>query len=380
MDQTSSLRCNPIPKPEGSLVDFGIEVSGLDLENLTDTDFDSLREILYTHQVVVIRNQQALSPSAQYQLTRRFDPSAEVYGLGSRALDKRSVLFADLKTIPSQPQVQVIGHGFVKSIEGLTDVQLLHPHHRVHHKQPIPEEEDLNYTRFYRWHIDAAFYDLEPSRVTTLFAVQVPSGRRQTLRYDDGSSDSLDVSLGTTAFFSGYKLYELLSEEEKEFVRKSKAEFAPHPHIWFSRAKCRSTGLGLLTEGLELTEDELPPIEAEKIKIYPMVWKNPVTGKYALMTPSPPLRKIHLANGEVIDNLAEVRETMYKLHRRAIDPKYVYTHEWAEGDLVLFNNHGVMHSVVGSFAGDEVRVMRQCNLASNHPPLGPETIDEGVAI
>jgi len=47
-------------------------------------------------------------------------------------------------------------------------------------------------------------------------------------------------------------------------------------------------------------------------------------------------------------------------------------HDWEEGDLVLFNNHGVMHSIVGSFAEDEVRVFRQCNMAASRPPLGPE--------
>ena len=40
--------------------------------------------------------------------------------------------------------------------------------------------------------------------------------------------------------------------------------------------------------------------------------------------------------------------------------------------MVLFHNRGVIHSVVGVFAPDEVRVFRQCNLAASHPPLGPE--------
>ena len=43
-----------------------------------------------------------------------------------------------------------------------------------------------------------------------------------------------------------------------------------------------------------------------------------------------------------------------------------------EGDLVLFNNHGVLHSVVGAYAEDEVRLLRQCNLAASGPPVGPQ--------
>jgi alpha-ketoglutarate-dependent taurine dioxygenase len=50
----------------------------------------------------------------------------------------------------------------------------------------------------------------------------------------------------------------------------------------------------------------------------------------------------------------------------------VYPHDWEEGDLVLFNNHGVLHSVVGAFREDEVRLFRQCNLAASRPPVGPD--------
>lgn len=62
-------------------------------------------------------------------------------------------------------------------------------------------------------------------------AVKVPAGRRQTLRYDDGSGEELDVPLGTTAFVSGQNMYNLLSEADKKFVREAKVEYAPHPYV-----------------------------------------------------------------------------------------------------------------------------------------------------
>lgn len=336
-----------------------------------------MRNLLYENQVVVIKNQSELSPKAQYELTRRFDPVSETYSHG-KAIDKRSVLHADLKTIPTQPQVQVIGHGFVESFEGLSNIQLKHPHHKTFHKTPVSDEDDAAYTHFYRWHIDSAMYNLDPPLVTSLLAVQVPKGRRQICRYDDGTGDSLDVPLGTTAFFSGYKLYELLSEEEQRFVRTSKVEYAPHPYIWMSKAKSRSNGLGIVSEGLELSEEELPPVEDSKVKIYPMAWKNPVTGKLAMMVYPTCIRKIHLENGDVLDDLAEIRERLYKLQRRGIDPSRIYAHDWKEGDLVLFNNHGVMHSIVGSFSEGEVRIFRQCNMAASYPPKGLEEGEKGI--
>lgn len=138
-----------------------------------------------------------------------------------------------------------------------------------------------------------------------------------------------------------------------------------------SPAHSRSTGLGLHSEGLELPSSELPPIDEKKIMVFPMVWKNPVTGKLALQIHPSAVRRIHCGDGTVIDDLERVRDIVYKLQRPAISPQYVYPHDWEEGDLVLFNNRGVIHSVVGAFKPDEVRIFRQCNLAASEPPMGP---------
>ncbi|EAU34048.1 conserved hypothetical protein [Aspergillus terreus NIH2624] len=359
----------PLTPPKGSDITFGAVVDDVDLENLTDDSWNTIHDALYKHLVVVVKNQHHLTPKAQYLLTRRFDPSATQYGHGKTVDATRSVLHPDLKTVPHQPQVQIIGHGHVDSYEGLTNIKLKHPHHRTFHRDPIPDEEDHDFTRFYRWHIDAALYDFYPPRVTTLLAVKVPKGRRQTLRYDDGSGETLDVPLGTTAFVSGEKMFDMLSPEDKEFVLNSRIEYAPHPYIWMSSARALPTGLGMYSEGKELPLSELPPIDESKIQILPMVWKNPVTGKPALQIHPSAVRKIHCKDGTVIDDLAKVREIVYKLQRPAIRPQYVYPHDWEEGDLVLFHNRGVLHSVVGAFGDDEVRLFRQCNLAAGEAPL-----------
>ena len=341
---------------------------------LIDDDFAVIRETLYRSQVVVLRDQAKCSPKAQFELTHRFDPEAQGYGHGKTLDAKRSILHPDLKTVPHQPEVQIIGNGFVPEYEGLKNIKLVHPHHRKFHKDPIPEADDLTHTRFYRWHIDAALYDLNPPKVTTLMAVSVPKGRTQTLGYDDSTGDEMSVPLGTTAFVSGYRMYDILSEEDKDFVRTSRIEYAPHPYIWMIAAKSRSDGLGLISDNVELNASELPPIDPAKVQILPMVWKNPVTSKLALQMHPSAVRKIHLANGDVIDDLATVRQIVHRLQRPGISPDLVYAHDWEEGDLVLFNNHGVLHSVVGAFAEDEVRLFRQCNMAASEPPMGPTAV------
>ncbi|KAH0425563.1 TfdA family Taurine catabolism dioxygenase TauD [Colletotrichum camelliae] len=386
----SQATITPLTTAEGSAVDFGAVVSNVDIENLTgripvksvtsyDADFDAIRDALFKHQVLVFKNQSHVSPKAQYEITQRFDPDAGAsYGHAKTIDAKRSILHPDLKTIPHQPQVQVIGNGFVEEYEGLKNIQLRHPHHRTFHATTIPAEDDLDFTRFYRWHIDAALYGLAPPVATTLLAVRVPGGRKQTLRYDDGTGEEMTVPLGTTAFVSGYAMYDNLSPEDQEFVRTTKVEYAPHPYVWMSSAKSRSDGLGLVSEDKEVPLGDLPPIEEDKIQVLPMCWRNPVTGRLALQVHPSAVRKLHLKDGSVVGNLAEVRETVHRLQRPGIAPKNVYAHDWEQGDFVVFHNRGVIHSVVGAFAETEVRLFRQCNIAASKLPEGPVEVAAAV--
>jgi len=372
MTIASKITVHPFELSSDSEIDFGVELRNIDVSKITADDFAVIQDALYTYQVVHIKNQSHMTPAEQFHLNNLFDPEATSYGHGKNLDAKRSILHPDLKTIPHQPQVQVIGNGFVPSFEGLDNITLKHPHHRTFHKHPIPEEKDLQYTRFYRWHIDAALYDLNPPKVTTLLAVSVPTGPKQTLLYDDGSNEEMQVPIGTTAFVSGYAMYDRLSESEKEFVRSSKIQYAPHPYIWMSQCNSFSDGLGLYSEGKELDYASLPPFEESKIKIMPMVWKNPVTGKLALQMHPSAVQKIHLKDGTVIDDIKKVRDIVHSLQRPAISPKRVYAHDWKEGDLVIFNNWGVLHTVVGAFAKDQVRIFRQCNVAASVSPIGAE--------
>ena len=362
---------------------FGATLDDVDIENLSDADFTDIWRALYQYNVVHIKSKPDVSPKAQAELTRRFDPAAKSYGHGKTLDAKRSILHPDLKTVPHQPEVQVIGHGLFSEYEGLKDIKLKHPHHKTFHKSVITEQDDHDFTRFYRWHIDAALFgEFNPPLVTSLLAVQLAERREQTLRYDDGSDETLEVPLGTTAFVSGYKMFDLLSPEQKEFALSSKVEYAAHPYIWISSAKSRSDGLGMVSEGSEVADSSLPLVSGNDIQILPMCWVNPLTGKVALQIHPSVVRKIHLKDGIVIEDLAKVREIVHGMQRPGISPQHVYAHDWKEGDLVLFNNHGVLHSVVGAFADDEVRLFRQCNLAASRKPFGPgdEIRDLPVAV
>jgi len=353
---------------------------------------DEIKAALYKHSVLIFPNA-VVSPEAQFALTNAFDDESTVYGHGNNGRQKESILHPDLKTIPRQPQVQVIGNGPVAEHEGLKDIRLKHPHHKTFHKTQIPAEEDESHTRFYRWHIDAALYDLSPPRVTTLYGLKVPQGRTQLVRYDDGSGDELKVPLGTTAFVSGKSMFNRLSDAEKSLAVRTTVVYAPHPYVWMSKAASNSVGLGLESEDKELSEEDLPAWEESKVKRYPLLWKNPMTGELHLQAHPSAIKELIIAplpassstrttrdaalypDGAHLTDLKQVRKTLYDLQRPAIAPRYVYAHDWAENDFALFHNQGVLHTVVGAFKDDEVRVFHQCNLAASSDPVGPSEED-----
>lgn len=73
-------------------------------------------------------------------------------------------------------------------------------------------------------------------------------------------------------------MFELLPAPLKSLAVRTQVVYAPHPYVWMSSAKALSTGLGLESEDLEIPLDQLPVWEEDKIKTFPMLWKNPLTG------------------------------------------------------------------------------------------------------
>jgi len=385
----------PLPLPASAdaskFADFGREVKGLHPGTLTPEQLEEVKDALYKHDALLFRNV-VLTPEQQYALTKAFDPQSESYGHGNNKTEgtKKSILHPDLKTIPRVPQVQLIGNGTVYNHEGLAEAKLKHPSHTTFHKTPVsPEDEAKGVTRFYRWHIDAALYDLSPPKVTTLYGISVPKGEPQVCRYDDGTGDELKVPLGTTAFVSGKTMFDILPAELKSLAVRSKVRYAPHPYVWMAPAHAMSTGLGIESEGLELPLDELPEWDESRVKVFPILWKNPVTKglhfqvhpcgvKEVLVDPLPEGANRESAlypDGARLTDLKEVRELLYKMQRPAIAPQLVYPHDWRENDLVLFHNRGVLHTVVGAFKPDQVRAFHQCNLAASDDPIGPTEED-----
>jgi alpha-ketoglutarate-dependent taurine dioxygenase len=173
----------------------------LDLQALSKTDKETLRKALFTHGVLVIRNQLGLDPTVLVELAKLFDPAPLDHHSGGakQVTDPNNILsLNNCSRIPKAPQVTVIGKGRIEDHQGLSEINLQHLDHTSFHEKPLsPDAVQEGFTRPYRWHMDAPLYENLPGVATVLHAIQVPSLPDQRLAFDDG--EELDIPAGATA-------------------------------------------------------------------------------------------------------------------------------------------------------------------------------------
>ncbi|KAH7388893.1 alpha-ketoglutarate dependent xanthine dioxygenase [Cadophora sp. MPI-SDFR-AT-0126] len=344
-------------------------------QNLTPEDVSVLRQALYDHSVLVIKKQKGIEPSTLPQLAKIWDEKiVDMHSGGSKAVtDPKNILSrnAAVRT-PSCRNVTVIGNGQFDGYMGIEKLNLIHVNHTEFHETPLSYHEIENgQTRFYRWHMDMPCYETLPGKVTLIHGIEIPKAPDQKVVFEDGSI--LPLTAGATAFVSGALAFSLLSPEEQIFALNTVVQYAPRPYEWIRNCKATSDGLTIAGAGNEIPLDELPPWKLENVQSHPMVWRNP--GR-----PSQPhlqilgacvrsLKTTDSLTGESssIDDLDEVRRICRSLMKKAISADYIYAHAWEEGDLVIFHNQGVLHSITGQLK-DEKRLLWQCTMASSAPP------------
>ncbi|ETS77215.1 hypothetical protein PFICI_11089 [Pestalotiopsis fici W106-1] len=351
----------------------------LDLERLTAQDKDVLRQALFENQVIVIRGQKGVDPTVLPELAKIFDDSAiGIHSAGEKAVsDPRNILSAyKAGRIPKAPQVGIIGSGKFQNYEGIPELEVIHLDHTLFHETPLEKEElDSGFTRPYRWHMDTPFYERLPGEVTVLHSIQIPKIPDQKIKFPDGEKE---IGAGATAFFSGARAFDLLTPEEQEFALNTTVTYAPQAYEYIRQCKSSEDGLTIPTLGREVPVDQVSEWQWDKVAEHPMVWKNP-------LNPSRPFLQVHGCcvyklttrnpqTGEetVIDDVEEVRKIVYNMQKKIYAAKHIYAHRWIEGDLVIFHNRGVMHSITGQLeqhdAKDKQRLLWQCTMTSGEPP------------
>ncbi|TVY28774.1 putative dioxygenase [Lachnellula hyalina] len=343
---------------------------------LTENDTHILRQALFDHGVLVIRGQLGIAPQILSEIAKVFDPQAKNVHSGGKmqVTDSKNILSQNnCSRIPRAPQVTVIGKGDVEGYEGIPHLELKHLDQSSFHEHPLSDDEiERGCTRPYRWHMDAPLYESLPGFATSIHAIEVPHVPDQQLQFPDGKS--MPVAAGATLFFSGARNFELLSPEEQEFACNTTVQYAPRAYEWIRNCKASADGLTIESLGREKAFNELLEWNWEEVQAFPMVWKNHGNGKphlqilgccvYSLTTTDPVTGK-----SIVIDDIQEVRRICYSLQSKVYAPENIFAHRWEQGDLVMFHNRGLLHSISGQLSHyPDKRLMWQCSMASGALP------------
>jgi alpha-ketoglutarate-dependent taurine dioxygenase len=177
----------------------------------------------------------------------------------------------------------------------------------------------------FNWHIDGAQDDV-PTKATVL------------------SARHLSARGGDTEFASTYAAYDDGSPEEKERWTRLRVL---HSFEHSQRLVHPDPSPELLAQWREKPDKE-----------HPLVWRHR-SGRRSLV--------IGVTADHVVGmDLEEGRALLDELLARSTRPERVYRHEWMIGDLVIWDNTGVMHRVTPYDASSE-REMHRTTMSGDEP-------------
>lgn len=190
----------------------------------------------------------------------------------------------------------------------------------------INNEPDYVLGTFF-WHIDGVTMDMPLPKATVL------------------SARKLSVDGGATEFANLYAAYENLPDDEKRQLEGLRA-------IHTIEASVRPVFGIPPEERIARWRSMAAPME------HPIVWTHE-SGRKSLLVGT------H-ADGVVGWPGPHGRALLCRLQQWAAQPDFVYTHHWQVGDLVIWDNQGLMHRVVPYT--DTERVMHRTSIAGEERP------------
>jgi len=175
------------------------------------------------------------------------------------------------------------------------------------------------------WHIDGT-HDTVPPFASLL------TGRK------------LSAAGGQTEFANSYAAYQELPPQTKDRIAKLKV--------------VHSVEVSMRRAGVEPTETNLAYWRSLPDKIHNLVWEHK-SGRRSLVI------GCHASH---LENMSrdEGRQLLEELLEWATQSRFVYRHEWTPGDLVIWNNTGVLHRVE-PYPMDSGRTMHRTTLLGEEP-------------
>lgn len=223
-------------------------------------------------------------------------------------LAHRILIFRDQRLSAEQQHALTLSFGEIEgNVRRLPSGERLPVVHTVHnldeHGQPTAAPDAVGN---YSWHTDKS-YHAEPSLLTMLHALELPP---------DG---------GDTQFANTAAAYTALDDETKRALASLRVV-----HSW--EASRRHLGVAATEE----EQRERPPV------VHPLVRTHPDTGEKALYLGNHASHVVGMPE-------AEGSALLDRLLAHTTEPRFVYSHRWHAGDLVIWDNRCLLHRAVRNY-------------------------------
>jgi taurine dioxygenase len=197
------------------------------------------------------------------------------------------------------------------------------------------------------WHTDMSYRDTM-GFVNVLNAHKVP--RR------DGRV------LGATVFANMHAAYDAL---DPALRRRLETATATHDFnkFWDMMVKRGTGGRQPLTPEQRAKR---PPA------VHPVFLTHPITGRRVLYcNPGYAVRINEL-------DAAESERVLAALFEHQLQPRFLHTHQWTEGDLLIWDNIGTLHNAMPDYGPHEHRLMKRCQVMADKV-FQPDFVREALA-
>jgi taurine dioxygenase len=184
------------------------------------------------------------------------------------------------------------------------------------------------------WHTDMS-YNETIGFLNVLYAVKVP--RRH------------GKALGATVFANTRAAYDDLAPEIKERLKDATATH-DFSKFWDNmRLRPGSTRPPMSEE----QRRRRPPV------VHPIFLTHPISGRTVLYcNPGYAIRINEL-------DPAESDRLLAMLFEHQLQPQYLYTHTWSEGDVLVWDHIGTLHNAIPDYRPDEPRLMKRCQVMAD---------------
>ena len=243
----------------------------------------------------------------------------EYHLLCIRGNQLKSDAFARVAHYFGKPQAQLMRD---QRVEGLPEVSIL----ESTYKSPEDKPDDLVNVRLSGWHTDDSYFAI-PAKATMLQALSIPK------------------TGGETRFCNTRKAYEDLPDEMKARLDGLKAVHSYDTLRVPARAPVRT----------EIEKQETPDV------VHPLVRTHEDTARKAIYFNPNRTDSIVGMDRKSSDELLDW------LHQHIKQPKYRYDHSWRPGDILLWDNRCLVHSVNMDFPVGQPRVHQRILLKGTRP-------------